>query len=611
MHVEVFAQHPSCPGWHGEMARRIRAFDWSATELGPLERWPASLVAAVRTLLASPVPLVMLWGASGYMLYNDAYAAFAGGRHPYLLGQPVELGWPEVADFNRNVMRTCLAGGALSYRDKALVLLRNGRPEEVWMDLYYSPLAGDDGAPAGVLAVVVETTERVLAARHRDRAKAALHETNAELRRLTETLEQRVADAITERASIEEQLRQAQKMEAIGSLTGGIAHDFNNVLQVVSSNLQMLSAELGEDARAQRRIASAANAVARGAQLASHLLAFARRQPLASAVLEPRGLIDGMREMLHRALGESVHVDADLRDDVWNVLADRHQFENALLNLAINARDAMRGEGTLKITACNIVLEAGRHARRNGLPPGEYVAFDIADNGVGMTPDILERVFEPFFTTKPDGQGTGLGLSMVFGFVKQSGGHTSIESAPGRGTTVRLLLPRCREAPAGEPAAQRRLPAEGGRETILVVEDDADVRLAVVDMLAQLGYKVITASDGEAGLLALESGAPIDLLFTDVIMPGRIKGGELARRAAQRVPPVPVLFTSGYTRDEIFHAGRLDPGVMLLGKPYRRDELAHKVRSVLDAHASARRAHGARHAQADPRAKTAAARVQR
>lgn len=436
MHVEVFAQHPSCPGWHGEMARRIRAFDWSATELGPLERWPASLVAAVRTVLASPVPLVMLWGASGYMLYNDAYAAFAGGRHPYLLGQPVELGWPEVADFNRNVMRTCLAGGALSYRDKALVLLRNGRPEEVWMDLYYSPLAGDDGAPAGVLAVVVETTERVLAARHRDRAKAALHETNAELRRLTETLEQRVADAITERASIEEQLRQAQKMEAIGSLTGGIAHDFNNVLQVVSSNLQMLSAELGEDARAQRRIASAANAVARGAQLASHLLAFARRQPLAPAVLEPRGLIDGMREMLHRALGESVHVDADLRDDVWNVLADRHQFENALLNLAINARDAMRGEGTLKITACNIVLEAGRHARRNGLPPGEYVAFDIADNGVGMTPDILERVFEPFFTTKPDGQGTGLGLSMVFGFVKQSGGHTSIESAPGR-------APRC------------------------------------------------------------------------------------------------------------------------------------------------------------------------
>ncbi|KVE32916.1 hybrid sensor histidine kinase/response regulator [Burkholderia vietnamiensis] len=580
MRVELFAQHHGCPGWEGEMARRIAAFDWSEAGLGPIEQWSASLIAAVRTVLASPLPLVMLWGRPGYMIYNDAYAAFSGGRHPYLLGKPVELGWPEVADFNRNVMNTCLAGGTLSYRDKELVLLRHGRPEDVWMDLHYSPLADDDGAPGGVLAVVIETTERVLATRQRAHAEAALQASNDALRRLTETLEQRVADALAERAAIEEQLRHAQKMEAIGSLTGGIAHDFNNVLQVISGNLQVLAVELGERASAQPRIESANNAVRRGAQLASHLLAFARRQPLSPTVLNPRKLIDGMSEMLHRALGETVRVVAALAPDVGNVLADRHQLENALLNLAINARDAMRGDGTLTIAAYNDTTAVG--VRRTPLPPGEYVTFEITDTGSGMTPDVLERVFEPFFTTKPDGEGTGLGLSMVFGFVKQSGGHTSIDSAPGQGTTVRLTFPRCHDAFAEEPACAPQPDPVRGRETILIVEDDADVRLTVVDMLAQLGYKVLSASDGEAALRILDSGTPIDLLFTDVIMPGHIKGGELARRAAQRTPPLPVLFTSGYTRDEIFHSGRLDPGVMLLGKPYRRDELAARIRSVLD-----------------------------
>ncbi|OXI17073.1 ATP-binding protein [Burkholderia sp. AU15512] len=582
MHVELFAQHHACTGWQGDMARRIAAFDWAATGLGPLDGWPASLVTAVRTVLASPLPLVMLWGRPGYMIYNDAYAGFAGGRHPYLLGKPVELGWPEVADFNRNVMDTCLAGGTLSYRDKALVLLRSGRPEDVWMDLHYSPIPDDDGAPGGVLAVVVETTERVLATRHRDRAEAALQASNARLRDLTETLEQRVTDAIAERAAIEEQLRHAQKMEAIGNLTGGIAHDFNNVLQVISGNLQILSVELGAHAGAQPRIENANNAVRRGAKLASHLLAFARRQPLAPTTLNPRQLIVDMSEMLHRALGETVRIVPALSPDVGNVLADRHQLENALLNLALNARDAMRGDGTLTIAAYNVQSGDASGAGRAPTPPGEYVTLELADTGTGMTADVLERAFEPFFTTKPDGEGTGLGLSMVFGFVKQSGGHVSIDSTPGQGTTVRLTFPRCHGA-AEEQARMPQHDAVRGHETILVVEDDADVRLTVVDMLAQLGYKVITASSGEAALRVLDSETPIDLLFTDVIMPGPVKGGELGRRAALRKPPLPVLFTSGYTRDEIFHAGRLDPGVMLLGKPYRRDELAARIRSALDA----------------------------
>ncbi len=690
------------------MARRISEFDWSATEVGAIPNWPRSLTATVQLLLASPVPLVLLWGRAGHMIYNDAYAVFAGGRHPYLLGCPVETGWPEVADFNRHVMNTCLAGGTLSYRDKELVLLREGKPEDVWMDLYYSPVADDSGAPAGVLAIVVETTGRVLTERWRQRAEAELHETNERLqlalntgavlgtcvvdmrtqkitgderfartfslsvdeaargvdhraatkmihpddqsllehlttkalsggkpfraeyrirrpngdyawvqangqcefddngvptrfpavlidiherkiaeqslRQLTETLEQRVADAVAARAFAEEQLRQAQKMEAIGSLTGGVAHDFNNVLQVINGNLQMMAADAGDNPATLRRLSAATDAVKRGAKLAAHLLAFARRQPLSPTVLNPRRLLAGMSEMLHRALGETITIKTVLSDDLWNVQADRNQLENALLNLAINGRDAMKADGTLTVRAANRVLEAAFCNDHAELSPGEYVVFSITDTGAGMRPEVLEHAFEPFFTTKPNGHGTGLGLSMVFGFVRQSGGHTLIESEVGQGTTVSLYFPRCCEPETPETVDQTAAPVGGG-ETILVVEDDADVRLTAVEMLAQLGYKVLTASSGDAALEFIHSDMPIDLLFTDVVMPGKIKSVELARRAAARSPAVPTLFTSGYTRDEIVHHGKLDAGITLLSKPYRRDDLARKVRSVLRASA--------------------------
>jgi signal transduction histidine kinase/DNA-binding response OmpR family regulator len=570
------ADDHGCPGWKGEMAERIRSFDWTATELGPIGQWQQSLVAAVQFVLGSPLPIVMLWGKQGYMVYNDAYAVFAGGRHPYLLGCPVELGWPEVASFNRNVVDTCLAGGTLSYVDKELVLLRNGKPEDVWMDLYYSPVADDSSAPAGVIAVVVETTGRVLTERSRQHAETAL-------RLLTETLEQRVTDAVAARTLAEAQLRQAQKMEAIGSLTGGVAHDFNNVLQVINGNLQMLAADAGEHPATQRRIAAATQAVKRGAQLAAHLLAFARRQPLSPAVLNPRRLLDGMSEMLHRALGETIRVDTILGPDLWNVLADRNQLENALLNLSINGRDAMHGEGTLTIRAENLVVAERDNPGYADLSAGEYLVFSIADTGIGMPAEVLARAVEPFFTTKPNGHGTGLGLSMVFGFVKQSGGHTVIDSVVGKGTTVQLFFPRCREAETIEVADLSEAPV-GGRETILVVEDDAEVRLTAVEMLMQLGYKVLTAADGDAALEFVDSDLQIDLLFTDVVMPGTVKSVELAQRAALRSSAIPVLFTSGYTRDEIFHHGKLDAGVTLLSKPYRRDDLAGKVRGVLNAH---------------------------
>ncbi|MFS2107824.1 response regulator [Ralstonia sp. Ralssp135] len=583
--MPFLAHHHDCLGWKGEMAQRVLAFDWAATQLGPIQDWPSSLHAAVQMVLASPVPLVMMWERHGYMIYNDAYAVFAGGRHPYLLGCPVELGWPEVADFNRHVMDVCLGGGTLSYRDKELVLLRNGRPEDVWMDLYYSPLPDDNGRPAGVLAIVVETTERVQTERERQAAEQAL-------RQLTETLEQRVADALSARAEVEAQLRQAQKMEAIGNLTGGVAHDFNNVLQVIAGNLQLLSVEAPGNTRVQHRIAAATRAVQRGATLAAQLLAFARRQQLSPAVVKPTRLIQGMSEMLHRALGEAIKVETRLADDLWNVQADRNQLENALLNLAINARDAMRGGGMLTIAANNITLDNTQAQGRDQPAPGDYLVFSVTDTGVGMPPEVVEHVFEPFFTTKPDGHGTGLGLSMVFGFVKQSGGHIAIDSAVGQGTTVRLYFPRCTEA-APDDAVELRdtiVTPMGGRETILVVEDDTDVRLTAVDMLTQLGYRVLTAANGEAALELMNSDTPIDLLFTDVIMPGSIKGSELSIRAAQRVPPLPVLLVSGYTRDEVLHDGRLPPGVTLLGKPYRRDDLARMVRNVLTANRTAQSA---------------------
>ncbi|MGN7102368.1 response regulator [Ralstonia holmesii] len=576
--MPFLAHHHDCLGWKGEMAQRVLAFDWAATQLGPIQDWPSSLHAAVQMVLASPVPLVMMWERHGYMIYNDAYAEFAGGRHPYLLGCPVELGWPEVADFNRHVMDVCLGGGTLSYRDKELVLLRNGRPEDVWMDLYYSPLPDDNGRPAGVLAIVVETTERVQTERERQAAEQAL-------RQLTETLEQRVADALSARAEVEAQLRQAQKMEAIGNLTGGVAHDFNNVLQVIAGNLQLLSVEAPGNTRVQHRIAAATRAVQRGATLAAQLLAFARRQQLSPAVVNPTRLVQGMSEMLHRALGEAIKVETRLADDLWNVQADRNQLENALLNLAINARDAMRGGGMLTIAADNVTLGNRQAQGRDQPAPGDYLVFSVTDTGVGMPPEVVEHVFEPFFTTKPDGHGTGLGLSMVFGFVKQSGGHIAIDSTVGQGTTVQLYFPRCTEAVPDDAVELRDtiVTPMGGRETILVVEDDTDVRLTAVDMLSQLGYRVLTAANGEAALELMNSDTPIDLLFTDVIMPGSIKGGELSIRAAQRVPPLPVLLVSGYTRDEVLHDGRLPPGVTLLGKPYRRDDLARMVRNVLTA----------------------------
>jgi len=807
----------------GELGGRIAGYDWASTSLGPVADWPRSLKTTIGLVLRSPVPIVMLWGADGVMIYNDGYSRFAGGRHPGILGSKVLEGWPEVAEFNAHVMKVGLSGNTLAYKDQELTLYRNGVPEQVWMNLDYSPIPDENGTPIGVIAIVVETTSKVKAEQwlqgererlsqmfqqapgfmarltgrdhvfdlanpaylalvgHRDIVgkpiRAALPELSGQgyferldqvfetgepfiglempvmLRRLpddeseqrfvdlvyhplrddtgsiigifaqgtdvtervlarraanaseaqfrtfaqvmpnhfwtatpegrldwfndqvyrysgagagdldengwvslvhpddvppmtarwrsalqsgtqyetefrirrddgsyrwflvrampvrdedgsirrwvgtntdieeaketaralaewTETLEARVDAEMAERRSAEAALQQAQKMEAIGNLTGGVAHDFNNLLQVLSGNLQLLSRDISGNERAERRVATALTAVARGAKLASQLLAFGRRQPLAPKVLNVGRFVYGMEDMLRRTLGESIEIEVLVSGGLWNTFADPTQIENALLNLCINARDAMEGTGKLTIEAGNAFLDETYARAQPEVVPGQYVVMAVSDTGCGMTPEVMSRVFEPFFSTKPAGKGTGLGLAMVFGFTKQSGGHVKIYSEVGHGTTVKLYLPRTQQT-EDVPSTQHFGPVTGGEETILVAEDDEEVRAAVIDMLGGLGYRVLKAKDADSALSIIESGIPIDMLFTDVVMPGTLKSTDLARKARERIPGIAVLFTSGYTENSIVHGGRLDANVELLSKPYTVEALARKIRHVL------------------------------
>ncbi|HZQ40778.1 MAG TPA: response regulator, partial [Rhizomicrobium sp.] len=385
---------------------------------------------------------------------------------------------------------------------------------------------------------------------------------------------------ITDRVRAEAMVRQSQKMEAIGQLTGGVAHDFNNLLQVISANLDLAVA--GEDVRKNpmlaRRLQNAIGAVSRGARLTGQLLAFARRQALDPRSIDLGRTIRDMSDLLRRTLGEQIQIETVIAGGLWNTLADPTQIENAILNLAINARDAMPEGGKLTLEVANAYLDDAYAAGHGDVTPGQYVMLAVTDTGTGMNPEIMARVFEPFFTTKPEGKGTGLGLAQAYGFVKQSGGHIKIYSEPGDGTTVKLYLPRTRRE-RDAPEATHSMPAEGGHERILVVEDDEGVRAAVVDMLTDLGYQVQHAAHAEDALKILERGG-VDLLFTDVVMPGPIPTREFTRRAQEMHPGLKVLYTSGYTQNAIVHNGKLDDDAFLLSKPYQRDELARKLRSV-------------------------------
>jgi signal transduction histidine kinase/CheY-like chemotaxis protein len=391
-----------------------------------------------------------------------------------------------------------------------------------------------------------------------------------------------VARDITKRKQAETQLRQAQKMQAIGQLTGGIAHDFNNLLAVIMGNLELLHEQLVVHPRLYELALQALRAVDRGAALTRRLLIFARRQPLQAQPTDLNKLMLGMIELIRRTLGATIQIQTVLAPDLEQTFIDPDQFESTLLNLVINARDAMPQAGRLVLETANAILDEDYAATHQDVRPGAYVVLSVSDSGIGMPPEVLERVFEPFFTTKETSKGSGLGLSMVYGLVKQSGGHVTIYSEPGRGTTVRLYLPRIHaEAQTTLESPTIDTSFEGHGETILVVEDDVDVCLFAVKALHSLGYETCQAGDAKTALEILDTTPHIALLFTDIVLPGDMDGVHLATEAARRRPGLPILFTSGYTERILVSGGELAEGVEMLAKPYRKAELAGKLRTLL------------------------------
>ncbi len=392
-----------------------------------------------------------------------------------------------------------------------------------------------------------------------------------------------IALDVTDRRAAEEQLHQAMKMEAVGQLTGGIAHDFNNLLSIILGNAELLEEALDTGTPiAPRLVHNIVEAGDRAAGLTQRLLAFARKQPLLPRVVNINECIAGMKPLLQRALGEQIDIEMALSADLWETLIDEHQMEAVVLNLAINARDAMIQGGHLMIETANAVVDEETAHGYGELTPGEFVTLTVTDDGCGIAPDIVSRIVEPFFTTKPAGKGTGLGLSMVYGFAKQSGGHLTIYSEVGHGSTFRLYFPRSRLPAAARKAGLAATgEAVGGDEVILVVEDEIGVRESATALLSKLGYKILAAGKGEEALALVDRGAHIDLLFTDIVMPGGMTGKALAQEMRKRRPGIRVLYCSGYSANAIAHQG--EERAELLQKPYKRRDLARKVREVLDA----------------------------
>jgi signal transduction histidine kinase/PAS domain-containing protein len=537
-----------------------------------------------------------------YMLYalsgvpREHFSKFPMPRNtavfaPTFTGEGVVRSDDITADprYGHNAPRRGMPEGHLPVRSYLAVPVRS-RSGEVLGGLFFGHSeiavfsAADEGAIVGLAAqaaVSIDNARLFQAAQReidqRAAAEAALHELN-------NTLEHRVEKEVRERARAEEALRQAQKMEAVGQLTGGVAHDFNNLLTVIMGGLDTIRRCGPEDqARIHRAADMAMQGAQRAASLTARLLAFSRRQPLEPRALDLNALVRDMTELLHRTLGETIELEGVLTPRLWTVEVDQNQVESAVLNLALNARDAMPDGGKLTIETANTVLDETYVATDSEVVPGQYVVISVSDNGLGMDQPLLDRVFEPFFTTKEVGKGTGLGLSMVYGFVKQSGGHVTIYSEPGQGTTVKLYFPRHAGALQPDRDAAEPVPPEGRREeVILVVEDNDDVRAYSAMILGELGYTVVEAAEADAALAVLRSAQRLDLLFTDVVLPGR-SGRELAEESAILRPDLPVLFTTGYSRNAIVHHGRLDAGVQLLSKPFTYDQLATRVRDVLDA----------------------------
>ncbi|WP_198283313.1 PAS domain-containing protein [Sphingomonas sp. PAMC 26617] len=430
---------------------------------------------------------------------------------------------------------------------------------------------------ADEVSLVEQVAERTWDALQRATAERKLHELNA-------TLEQRVEERSAELLRTEEALRQSQKMEAVGQLTGGIAHDFNNMLAVVMGSLDLLTRRMAtDDARAKRYIDAATEGAKRAANLTQRLLAFSHQQPLKPEPIDVNRLVTGMSDLLMHSLGGTVQLETVLAGGLWPVHADPNQLENVVLNLAINGRDAMPSGGKMTVETQNAHLDSRYAADEIGIVPGQYVLIAVTDSGTGMPQEVIDKAFDPFFTTKEVGKGTGLGLSQVYGFIKQSGGHVRIYSELGQGSTVKLYLPRLigHKSSSDKAETEADLPLGERHELILVVEDEPSVRQLSCDALTELGYRVVEADSAKAALQLLDANPEIALIFTDIMMP-EMNGAQLAKLAREKRPDVPILFTTGYTRNAVVHNGVVDAGVELIGKPFTIEELAARVRTVLD-----------------------------
>ncbi len=530
--------------------------------------------ARLRTLFEqAPGFMAILRGPEHvFELANHAYSQLVGHRN--LIGKRVIDAIPEVASqgFIRLLDDVFSTGKPYVGRSVKLHLQRNpgAAPDVVYLDFLYQPVVEADGSVSAIFVEGHDITEQKRA--------------EEQLQTYREHLEELVRERTRALEESQAALRQAQKMEAVGQLTGGVAHDFNNLLQVIGANLQLMQKNLSrQNDKSAQRLATAMSAVERGAKVANQLLAFARRQPLEPRAIDLRELLAGVNELLQRALGEGIRLDIDIRAQSPTTFADPHQLENVILNLAFNARDAMNGEGTLRIGVENT---ADTRLRSGETLHGRWLRVAITDTGCGIPPELVDRVFEPFFSTKPEGRGTGLGLSMAYGVIKQSGGYIGIDSEPGRGTTIHFHLPAV-SAPTQTASAEPstwvpdvEFPSGQGI-VVLVVEDDPEVRATAVDMLSDLGYRVHEAANAHQALEQLRAGLRIDLLFTDVVMPGPVRSVELARETRKLIPHAGVVFTSGYAETDIVEGGRLTPGVILLRKPYSRLDLARKLQHAL------------------------------
>jgi signal transduction histidine kinase/ActR/RegA family two-component response regulator len=510
----------------------------------------ARLRAAVAAKLAFAQAAVTLVDTGHH---TEAVAAFASGRGTILLN------------------RVLAVIGDMSAEESRLLVERRDRTDRIILG------AGISLALV-VLAVIIIARFIVRDAWRRERELTAARDAAL-------ASEAAMREQMAGRESAEAQIRQMQKMESIGQLTGGIAHDFNNMLAIVIGSLDLAKRRLrGDPEKLERCIVNAYEGAERAASLTARLLAFSRQQPLAPLTLDVNKLVAGMSDLLRRTMGEQYMVETVLAGGLWRTFVDPGQLENALLNLAVNARDAMPNGGRMTIETANAHLDDEYARSREEVIAGQYVMISVSDEGGGMTPDVIARAFDPFFTTKPVGRGTGLGLSQIYGFMKQTGGHASIYSEIGQGTTVKLYMPRDHGQVAEPRALQLSdnvLPMASSGEAILVVEDEQRVRHFSVDALRELGYVVISAADGAEALKALAEQPQISMLFTDIVMP-EMNGRQLADAALAAVPNLKILFTTGYTRNAVVHNGMLDAGVAFLPKPFSVAQLAVKVREVLD-----------------------------